>query len=89
MAPKLDESPGNLSVQLSGDGQRKFDLDALELYIEKSGDLTPIRFLVAKYCGDASASRDEALEKIQTLFGDLPSLLAASGLNTKRTKGHK
>lgn len=85
-ANDLDLPSGNLSVALSGDGQRHFDTDWLETYIEKSGDKTPIYYLVAKYCGDSSASRDEALERVQSLLGELPALLANVGLNTKKAR---
>lgn len=85
-AGDMDIAPGNLSVQLTGDGQRNFDTDSMERYIEVSGDKTPIYFLVAKYCGDTSASRDEALERVQSMLSELPSLLANAGMagKTKR-----
>lgn len=85
-AGDLDVAPGNLSIQLSGDGQRHFDTDTLERYIEVTGDKTPIYFLVAKYCGDQSAARDEAIERVQALLGELPSLLANVGINGRRGK---
>lgn len=85
MAAELDQAPGNLSVMLSGDGQRHFDVDLLELYVQKTGDLSPIHYLVAKYCGDRSASRDDALEKMQQMLSQLPSLMSAAGM-TRRTK---
>lgn len=83
-AADLDVAPGNLSVMLSGDGQRHFDVDLLERYIELTGDKTPIYFLVAKYCGDQSAARDEALERVQDLLAELPQLLASVGVQGKR-----
>lgn len=83
-AADLDVAPGNLSVMLSGDGQRHFDVDLLERYIELTGDKTPIYFLVAKYCGDQSAARDEALERVQGLLAELPQLLASVGVQGKR-----
>ncbi len=85
-AGDLDVAPGNLSVQLAGDGQRHFDTDLLERYIQVTGDKTPIYFLVAKYCGDQSASRHEALERVQSLLNELPSLLANAGVNKRRAK---
>ncbi len=86
IAGDLDVAPGNLSVMLSGDGQRHLDVDLLEAYIEKTGDLTPIHYLVAKYCGDRSAVRDEAIERIQGLLGELTSSLATAGIGSKRRK---
>jgi hypothetical protein len=84
-AAELDQSPGNLSVMLSGDGQRHFDVDLLELYVQKTGDLAPIHYLVAKYCGDRAAVHDDALEKIQQVLSELPTLLASAGM-AKRIK---
>ena len=84
VAGDLDEAPGNLSIQLSGEGQRKFGTDSLERYIEKTGDKTPIYWLVARYCGDQSAARDEALERVQALLSDLPQLLASVGVSKRR-----
>jgi hypothetical protein len=89
MAAELDEAPGNLSIQLSGDGQRKFDSDTLERYIEVTGDKTPIYFLVAKYCGDTSVARDEAIERVQSLLGELPALLDRVGINHARQKARR
>lgn len=84
IAADLDMAPGNLSVQLAGDGQRHLDTDTLETYIQKTGDLTPIRYLVAKYCGDMSAQRDEAIVRVQEMLSELPNLLANAGV-TRRT----
>lgn len=86
-AADLDIAPGNLSVQLSGDGQRHFDTDTMERYIEITGDKTPIYFLVAKYCGDQSASRDEAIERMHSLLGELPTLLASVGIKGAMRRG--
>jgi hypothetical protein len=83
-AADLDVAPGNLSVMLSGDGQRHLDVDLLERYVEMTGDRTPIYYLVAKHCGDSSASRDEAIERMQGLLAELPQLLASVGTKGKR-----
>lgn len=83
-AGDMDVAPGNLSVMLSGDGQRHLDVDLLERYIELTGDKTPIYYLVAKFCGDQSAARDEALERVQGLLQELPGLLASVGVQGKR-----
>lgn len=49
IAIDLNLAPGNLSVQLSEDNARNFSVDSLERYIEKSGDTTPIMYLVEKF----------------------------------------
>ncbi len=84
MAADLDQAPGNLSVMLSDDGQRHFDTGLLELYVQKTGDLSPIHYLVAKYCGDRSAVHDDALQKIQQVLSELPTLLASAGIAKRR-----
>lgn len=83
-AADLDVAPGNLSVMLSGDGQRHLDIDLLERYVEQTGDRTPIYYLVAKHCGDSSAARDEAVERVQAMLAELPHLLASVGAKGKR-----
>ena len=83
-AADLDMAPGNLSVMLSADGQRHLDVDLLELYVETTGDRTPIYYLVAKHCGDSSAARDEAVERVQAMLAELPQLLASVGAKGKR-----
>lgn len=83
VAGDLDVAPGNLSVMLSTDGQRNLDIDLLERYVESTGDIPPILYLVAKHCGDRQASRDEAMERVQALLTELPGLLAAAGAKTK------
>ncbi len=79
VAGDLDVAPGNLSVMLSGDGQRHLDIDLLERYVEQTGDRTPIYYLVAKHCGDQGANRDEAIERMQSLLAELPQLMASVG----------
>ena len=83
-AADLDVAPGNLSVMLSGEGQRHLDVDLLERYVETTGDRTPIYYLVAKHCGDSSAARDEAVERVQAMLAELPQLLASVGAKGKR-----
>lgn len=83
-ASDLDVAPGNLSVMLSADGQRHLDVDLLERYVETTGDRTPIYYLVAKHCGDSSAARDEAVERVQAMLAELPQLLASVGAKSKR-----
>ncbi len=81
VAADLDTAPGNLSASLSDESTRKFGVDELERYIKEYGDKTPIYYLVAKYLGDESAARDQALGQVSELLQNLPSMLAAAGLN--------
>lgn len=70
----LNESPGNLSNQLSDESQRKFGVDELEIYLEKSKDFTPIFYLVEKFLGKeqralhSDAMKLDALAQIQALM---------------------
>jgi hypothetical protein len=80
VAADLDLSPGNLSVALSDDPHRKFGVDDLERYVQATGDKAPIYYLVAKYLGDESAARDQALGQVAELLQNLPAMLAAAGL---------
>lgn len=82
MAADLDETPGNLSVQLSDDTLRKFSVDQLERYIQVTGDKTPIYYLIARYLGDEAAARDQALGQVADLLQALPGMLSAAGLST-------
>jgi len=85
-AGDLDMAPGNLSVALADDSQRKFGVDELERYIERTGDKTPILYLVARYLGDEAAARHNALEEAAQLLQQLPQLLAAAGIAAKKGK---
>ena len=49
IAIDLDSAPSNLSVQLSEDASRHFSVDSLEKYIEKTGDTTPVMYLVERF----------------------------------------
>jgi len=69
---------------LPSDRQRHLDVDLLERYVETTGDRTPIYYLVAKHCGDSSAARDEAVERVQAMLAELPQLLASVGAKGKR-----
>lgn len=82
----LDLSPGNLSVALSDDPHRKFSVDELERYVQTTGDLTPIYWMVRRYCGNAAASREAALAQVADALQALPALLAAAGLPTQQTR---
>ncbi len=80
VAMELDLSPGNLSVALSDDPHRKFSVDELERYVQATGDKSPIYYLAAKYLGDESSARDQALGQVAQLLQELPQMLAAAGL---------
>jgi hypothetical protein len=86
VAADMDLSPGNLSVALSDDPHRKFSVDELEAYIQKTNDKTAIYYLVAKYLGNEGAARDQALGQVAEMLVQLPAMLAAAGLQALDTK---
>jgi hypothetical protein len=75
VAADLDMAPGNLSAALAEDTQRNFSVDALEAYIAKYSDYTPIYYLIERFLGDQGASQAQALqgliEQLQTAVGAL------------------
>jgi hypothetical protein len=80
IAIELDMAPSNLSVQLSDDPSRHFSLDSFERYIEKTGDLTPLYFLIEKFLGDKRNTKQAAVEQIQALGPQLVALLRQAGI---------
>ena len=80
VAIDLDHAPGNLSVQLSGDPTRHFSVDSLEKYIEKTGDNTPIFYLVEKFLSDRTAKQDAAQAQILSLLAQLQPLMKQAGV---------
>jgi MinD-like ATPase involved in chromosome partitioning or flagellar assembly len=81
VAIDLDIAPSNLSVQLSEDASRHFSVDSLERYIEKTGDKTPIYYLVEKFISDRSSKKAAAVEQLQALGPQLIDLLKQAGLS--------
>jgi len=75
VAMDLDQAPGNLSSQLADETQRHFSLDSFERYLETSGDMTPLYYLVEKFLGDRRDASRAAIEQIQALAPQLMDLL--------------
>lgn len=80
VAGQLNKSPGNLSSELGDESQRKFGVDELEEYISRTGDKTPVYYLVARFLGDEGAARDMALRQVADMLAQLPAALAAAGM---------
>lgn len=80
VAADLDQAPGNLSVQLSDDTVRHFSLDSFETYLDKTGDMTPLYFLIEKFLGDKRTGKQAALEQLQAVGPQLIDLLKQAGL---------
>lgn len=84
IAGDMDIAPGNLSVALADETQRKFCVDELERYVQVTGDLTPIYYLVERYLGDQSAAREQAMQQVADMLQHLPELMAVAGLAKRK-----
>ena len=76
VAIDLDQAPSNLSVQLSEDPTRRFSVDSLETYIDKTGDTTPILYLVSKFM----APDDQPNVNATALLSQMLALAKQAGL---------
>lgn len=91
VAALLDMAPSKLTEKLAGvdsSGKpRGMTLDEFERYLEKSGDPTPIYYLLDKFLRDPGVVQQEALDRLAMLADQLPALLAAAGLQpAKRSR---
>lgn len=73
VAIDLNQAPGNLSVQLSEDASRNFSIDSLERYIEKTGDTTPVMYLVEKFL--APEARPAQAKAVQAIKDQMAALM--------------
>lgn len=80
VAIDLDSAPSNLSVQLSEDPSRHFSVDSLEMYIEKTGDFTPIHYLAEKFLSDKGAKRDAAQAELIAQLAMLQAMMKKAGM---------
>lgn len=79
VAADLDMAPGNLSCALNDDGNRHLSVDALERYIQTTGDMTPIHFLIARYLGDRAEAEAATLQRVETLLREVAALMGQTG----------
>jgi hypothetical protein len=75
----LDIAPGNLSVQISDDPSRHFSVDSLERYIEKTGDTTPVLYLVEKFLKEKAAPAADYAE-LAAMFKQMAPALKRAGV---------
>lgn len=73
VAIDLNQAPGNLSVQLSEDPTRNFSIDNLERYIEKTGDTTPVMYLVEKFL--APEAKPAHAKQVQAIKDQMVALM--------------
>jgi hypothetical protein len=76
----LNKAPGNLSVELSDDATRHFSVDSLEKYIEKSGDTTPIYYLIDRFLNDQGHKQNAAMAQLAPILKQLAPLMKQAGL---------
>ena len=80
IAMDMDVAPGNLSCMLNDESQRKLGTDDLERYMQVSGDLEPIRFLIARYMGDQATAEASTMKRIEGLLAEVTALAAQTAL---------
>ena len=80
VAIDLNKAPGNLSVELSGDASRHFSVDSLEAYIQKTGDVMPIHYLIDKFIHDKANDKTAAYSQMAPLLAQLAPLMRKAGL---------
>ena len=85
VANLMDVAPSKLTEKLagmdSGGKPRGLTVDELERYIDKTGDTTPVLYLVDKYLRDPQAQQQDALARLASLADQLPALLSAARLS--------
>lgn len=73
VAIDLNKAPGNLSVELSEEPSRRFSVESLETYIEKTGDTVPIMYLVERFL--APDARPKNADQINALRAKAAELM--------------
>ncbi|HJV73137.1 MAG TPA: hypothetical protein VJ654_02860 [Noviherbaspirillum sp.] len=82
IAADMDISQSDLSRKLAGnpDDPRRFSVDDLERYIDKTGDVTPIYYLVEKYLQDEECRQRRALSELTKQLPDILALFKAASV---------
>jgi len=76
----LNKAPDNLSSELSDDPTRKFSVDSLETYIQKTGDVTPIHYLIDKFLQDKSNTQAQAMAQLAPMLAQMMPLMRQAGI---------
>lgn len=77
----LNESPGNLSNQLSDESSRKFGIDELETHLEKSQDMEPLYYLIEKFLHKPDVQQNAALAQLPMLLANLQAVMKQAGVS--------
>lgn len=82
IAADMDISQSDLSRKLAGnpDDPRRFSVEDLENYIEKTGDVTPIYYLVEKYLQDEDGRQRRAMCELTKQLPDILALFKAASM---------
>jgi hypothetical protein len=86
VAGQIDMAPSKLSEKLSGgngDRQRDVGLEDLERYLQATGDVTPIHYLVEKYLGQPDLVHSAALAQIAALQQQQLELMQQLGVGLR------
>lgn len=76
VALSINRDPGNLSRELADNG-RHLSVDSLERYIERTGDVRPVHYLIERYLLTAKREAEDA-HKVQVLQ-QVQALMASIG----------
>lgn len=89
VATQIGESTSSLSEKLNGGTGRKRDVgcDLLEEYMAKTGDYTPIFYLIDRFLQDDQISKQHIIASLSQLCEDLPQLLKAMGMTKSKGRG--
>jgi len=83
IAADLDLSPSALSRRLvpqpKGSSEPRFSVELFEEYLEKFDDLTPIYYLVEKFCQKPEDKRRQAISQLSALMPRLERLINEAG----------
>lgn len=92
VAGQIDHSPSHLSEALAGghgDRTRKLDVDDLEAYMARTGDLIPLQYLCAKFLPGPEAQQGATLARMQSLAQQLADAMADMGMQPAKPKGKR
>lgn len=82
IAMDLDLSPSGLSRRLApqpkGSSEPRFSIELFEEYLEKYDDLTPVYYLVEKFCQKPEDKRRQAIAQLAHLMPMLERLVKES-----------
>lgn len=85
LAADLDLSESELSRRLSPseNDNRSCDVNLMVQIMERTGDATPLHWLMARFLRDPDVRKQAAVEQLAQLVPEIVSLLADAGVSTK------